>query len=74
MPRPPSIEGRAQTVSTTSDWPFGTSWRPWALLLVVLAIFALAIRPRRRLDDAQTLSFAEHLKATTLDREGRNAG
>jgi len=72
--RQPSADNRRQADNSTADWPFGTSWRPWALLFVFLAIFALAVRPRRRLDDAQALSFAEHLKSTTLDREGRNAG
>ncbi|WP_332819474.1 flagellar basal-body MS-ring/collar protein FliF [Sphingopyxis sp.] len=72
--RQPPVDNRRQADNSAADWPFGTSWRPWALLLVFLAIFALAVRPRRRLDDAQALSFAEHLKSTTLDREGRNAG
>lgn len=72
--RQPPVDDRRQADNSATNWPFGTSWRPWALLLVLLAIFALAVRPRRRLDDAQALSFAEHLKSTTLDREGRNAG
>lgn len=71
--QPPAANPRQADRSDT-DWPFGTSWRPWVLLLAFLAIFALAVRPRRRLDDAQALSFAEHLKSTTLDREGHNAG
>lgn len=72
--RPALAEEPEQRTASASNWSFGTSWRPWALLFVLLAIFGLAVRPRRRLDDAQTLSFAEHLKSTTLDREGNNAG
>lgn len=70
---PPAPDIRRDPAGSASTWPFGTSWRPWALLVALLAIFALAVRPRRRLDDAQTQSFAEHLKSTAADREGRDA-
>lgn len=72
--RAPPAQARAPAASSSSDWPFDIGWRAWALLVVFLAIFALAVRPRRRLDDAQAQSFADLLKSSTLEREGSNAG
>lgn len=54
------------------DWWSGWGWRPWALLLLVGAILLLALRPRRRLAEAEILSFAEQLKQPANDREDRH--
>ncbi len=70
--RQSALSDTAQPAHKDSDWSLETGWRPWALVLVFLTIIALILRPRRRLDAAQTLSFAEQLKTATLEREDGN--
>lgn len=54
--------------SAASGWSVGGDGRIWALLFLFVAILALTLRPRRRLDDAQAGSFADQLKAMAAER------
>lgn len=71
---PATTAPRTPAVAASTDWPFGTSWRPWAMIAVILVIFALAVRPRRRLDEAQALTFAEQLKMSANERSDAHGG
>lgn len=66
------LPGVGEPESRLDDWWSGWGWRPWALLLLVGAILLLALRPRRRLAEAEILSFAEQLKQPVNDREDRH--
>ena len=72
---PPQVDPVQATIPTFSpttsySWLFSR----WTFLgLVLLAIFILVIRPRRRLDDEESASFAELLKNATAEREFANA-
>lgn len=67
LPQSPTEAAVTRKGEASSDWSLAGGWRPWAMLAVFLAILMLVLRPRRRLDETQTLSFAEQLKSATPD-------
>lgn len=72
-PPPAAAPDAREDAPPTAGESWTSGWRPWALLVTFLVILALALRPRRNLDDDQAASFAEQLKAMASERGAADA-
>lgn len=71
--RPSEDRGIDRDATASGDWSEGSAWWPWIAVVVLIVLGVVLIRPRRRLDNSQALSFAEQLKTASLDREDAGA-
>ena len=71
-PRQSAIKPRTENAELDMIWSPTLFFSSWFLIpLVLLMLVLLAIRPRRQLNKAETEDFAELLRGTSLDLDGK---